>query len=107
MAPAHQSRPTPSGARAPGRTRSRELSLEKEAAQASPGSFLTFQHRRDAHVPYSVQLASDRPRTAIITGNTAASGGGIYNAPGGTVTLDKTLVVGNKGGDIVGTVKIE
>ena len=44
---------------------------------------------------------------AIITGNTAASGGGIYNAPGGTVTLDKTLVVGNKGGDIVGTVKIE
>jgi hypothetical protein len=44
---------------------------------------------------------------SIITGNTADSGGGIYNAPAGTVTLRDTLVVGNKGGDTVGTVKIE
>ena len=40
----------------------------------------------------------------LVSGNSAASGGGINAAPGGTVTLTRTLVVGNRKDNIIGTV---
>ncbi len=40
----------------------------------------------------------------VLSGNSAASGGGIYAAAGGSVTLAGTQVVHNKKDNIVGTV---
>jgi predicted outer membrane repeat protein len=40
----------------------------------------------------------------LVSGNSAASGGGIYAAPSGTVTLTGTRVANNKKDNIVGTV---